>query len=505
MAIIKHTASCTGAVSVRFYDQLGDILTDLSAPFEVHIGISGANTSGVTRTFKLSAEACSGDVPAQCVKMSDTVAQAPLGSIAPPSCSAKVSPASLPASGGSYTLSAACSGSPVGSWLWKVNETVIGDSSSVTRWLEQNTETSSRTKLFQLKACAAEDPSACSTSSATLTQAGATPPVPTPVAAPSCSAMASPSTLPTGGGIVTLTASCTAAVVGSWTWKQNGGVLGQSATLSVSVGANASTSSRVLTYQLTACAAEDGSKCGSAWASVLQSGAAAPPTPTPTPEPPPPVSCNGSAPVVTRAQACPAGYVGNILEQQVYACSNGQWVATATWQSVQNTCKPVDAPMAPVSAVEFYHAKFDHYFLSADAAEIGALDSGKFAGWTRTGYSFDVLPSVSAPLADSVPVCRYYGNPAEGLNTHFYSASAQECQFVGERWPTTWLLESGNVFQVVKVDAGSHLCPAGTTTVYRFFNNRKDVNHRYVVSEVIKAEMTARGWVPEGAAFCSSP
>ena len=73
------------------------------------------------------------------------------------------------------------------------------------------------------------------------------------------------------------------------------------------------------------------------------------------------------------------------------------------------------------------------------------------------------------------------------------------------RWPTTWLLESSNVFQVVKVDTGSHQCPAGTTTVYRFFNNRRDVNHRYVVSEAVKVEMTARGWMFEGTAFCAVP
>ncbi len=43
-------------------------------------------------------------------------------------------------------------------------------------------------------------------------------------------------------------------------------------------------------------------------------------------------------------------------------------------------------PVAIVDAIEFYHASFDHYFMSADTIEINALDTGYFAGWARTGY-----------------------------------------------------------------------------------------------------------------------
>lgn len=517
--IVHHTAKCTGAVSVRFYDQLGDILTDRSEPFEVYLRIGSANTSGVTRTFKLSAEACSSDVPAQCVTVSDTVTQAsvgappPPGPVTAPSCNAEANPASLAASGGIVMLAAACTGSTVGTATWKWNGSVVGISATTAVSVLSNPNSMARTLTFQFTACAAQDASKCTTSNVSVTQAGGS--APPPVAAPFCSVKASPSSLPQGGGVVTLSAACTGASVGSWTWRQGGAVVGQSATASVSVAANAG-SARTLTYQLTACAAEDASKCASSSASVTQVGTAPTPTPDPNPTPdpgpnpnpnppPPSASCVGSAPVVTRTQACPAGSTGSILQQQVFACSNGQWAATASWQTVQSTCAPPGIPMAPVPAVEFYHAEFDHYFLSADPAEIAALDSGRFTGWSRTGYALEVLPPASAPLTDSVPVCRYYGNPAEGLNSHFYSASAQECLFVGERWPTTWLLESSNVFQVVKVDTGSHQCPAGTTTVYRFFNNRRDVNHRYVVSEAVKVEMTARGWMFEGTAFCAVP
>jgi hypothetical protein len=56
------------------------------------------------------------------------------------------------------------------------------------------------------------------------------------------------------------------------------------------------------------------------------------------------------------------------------------------------------APAQPVTAVEYHHAAFDHYFIAIDPAEINALDTGFFAGWTRTGYAFDVYASAAAGL-----------------------------------------------------------------------------------------------------------
>src|SRR5262249_13669291 len=37
------------------------------------------------------------------------------------------------------------------------------------------------------------------------------------------------------------------------------------------------------------------------------------------------------------------------------------------------------------AAIEYHHADFDHYFVTAIADEITKLDNGTFAGWTRTG------------------------------------------------------------------------------------------------------------------------
>src|SRR2546429_5880177 len=103
-------------------------------------------------------------------------------------------------------------------------------------------------------------------------------------------------------------------------------------------------------------------------------------------------------------------------------------------------------PDKTVSAVEYYYSHLDHYFLSAAPTEINALDTGLFPGWARTGQTYGVV------LASSVgagfgPVCRFYGNPAAGLDSHFYSASPDECAAVLAKWPDAWILESSNVFQ----------------------------------------------------------
>ena len=40
------------------------------------------------------------------------------------------------------------------------------------------------------------------------------------------------------------------------------------------------------------------------------------------------------------------------------------------------------------TAVEYFHAGFGHFFVTAAAGEIAALDSGQFSGWTRSGQTF---------------------------------------------------------------------------------------------------------------------
>ena len=49
------------------------------------------------------------------------------------------------------------------------------------------------------------------------------------------------------------------------------------------------------------------------------------------------------------------------------------------------------------------------------------------AGWVRTGQSLKGYAIGSTGSTGRRPVCRAYGNPAVGLDSHFYSASPDEC------------------------------------------------------------------------------
>ena len=160
------------------------------------------------------------------------------------------------------------------------------------------------------------------------------------------------------------------------------------------------------------------------------------------------------------------------------------------------------------TAVEFHRASVDHYFLSSDPAEIAALDAGVFAGWARTGLAFGVQPPGDRAGERRSPVCRFYGRPAAGLDSHFYSASPAECQAVIDRYGADWQLESSEVFVVALPDPATGACPAGTIAVYRVFNGRHDANHRYLTSIALRDAMVASGWIAEGygldaVAMCS--
>ena len=129
---------------------------------------------------------------------------------------------------------------------------------------------------------------------------------------------------------------------------------------------------------------------------------------------------------------------------------------------------------ATTTVIEYYNATLDHYFMTADAAEAAVLDSGKLSGWGRTGASFGAYsPGANAT---SLPVCRLYGLPQAGLDSHFYSAAADECAAALARFASSWTLESSNAFQVQLPDLSSGSCPTNTSPVYRVFNNRRDVN-----------------------------
>ncbi len=102
------------------------------------------------------------------------------------------------------------------------------------------------------------------------------------------------------------------------------------------------------------------------------------------------------------------------------------------------------------------------------------------------------------------PVCRFYGVPAGGPNSHFFTASAAECDLV--RRAGGWYYE-GIGFYIEPVAADGR-CPPGYLQVLRAYNQgfpRNDSNHRFVTSDSTWREMARHGWALEGAVMCARP
>jgi len=151
-------------------------------------------------------------------------------------------------------------------------------------------------------------------------------------------------------------------------------------------------------------------------------------------------------------------------------------------------------PALPVTAVEFYRAATDHYFISALQPDIDALDTGHFPGWARTGQGFRVFASAGGGAGVN-PVCRIYIPPPG--DSHFFSASPAECDGTRAKFPT-FVFEAPDVFYIALPDQTNGACPAGTIAVYRVFDNRVDPNHRYTTDRATRDAMVAKGYIAEG-------
>ncbi len=168
---------------------------------------------------------------------------------------------------------------------------------------------------------------------------------------------------------------------------------------------------------------------------------------------------------------------------------------------------PTQPTAGKVSVVEYYRAAVGHYFMTTERAEIDALDNGTIRGRARTGQTFEAYPPFDASHA---PVCRFYGRSEAGLDSHFYSASISECQELIARYSNAWIYESGNVFTIDVPDPVKGAWAPTALPVYRLYNDRADVNHRYTTSLALRAQMINAGWITEGygplgVAMCAAP
>lgn len=162
-------------------------------------------------------------------------------------------------------------------------------------------------------------------------------------------------------------------------------------------------------------------------------------------------------------------------------------------------CAAALAAEPTATAVEYYNTALRHYFVSASPGEMQAVESGGAGpGWVRTGGQFGVFRD-PADAPNLSPVCRFY---APGPNSHFYTAEPADCEYV--KTLGGWIYE-GIAFYVERPVNGA--CGAGTTPVYRTYNNgfpRNDSNHRFTVDATVYWRAASLGHMPEGVAMCAA-
>ena len=191
------------------------------------------------------------------------------------------------------------------------------------------------------------------------------------------------------------------------------------------------------------------------------------------------------------AQAIRDGGGGMSVYQGRY--TSGDLEDLAAWIGSAPKCPATEPASNRLDLIEYYYAEFDSYFVTALTDEIQKLDSGEFAGWTRTGLQFKVNV-LDTP--GSLNVCRFY-SVAFGLKSaHFYTPAPDECARL--KTNPDWIFE-GEVFAIPPARADG-FCVGGPLPIFRLYNNGQGgaPNHRYTTSIAIRDAMVKAGWVIEG-------
>lgn len=161
---------------------------------------------------------------------------------------------------------------------------------------------------------------------------------------------------------------------------------------------------------------------------------------------------------------------------------------------------PAAALEPTAQVVEFHNASLDHTFITASPDEAAMLDAGiLIPGWTRTGVTFSAWRGATDDPA-AVPVCRFFGTPGFGPNSHFYTADAAECAAVKAN--PHWIFE-GIAFYIEPPVGGQ--CGAGTEAIYRSFRPGASVtesSHRFLPDLTMHQKM-APASILEGIVMCA--
>ena len=156
-----------------------------------------------------------------------------------------------------------------------------------------------------------------------------------------------------------------------------------------------------------------------------------------------------------------------------------------------------------VNTADFPKQPDGQYFYAATDEDRAALDA--VPAWQRSGNRFKHGGYVS--------VCRFYGGKNGGPNTHFYSASDSECNWLKG---FSFLSYEGQTFRVnlplplaANAPPGTQPnCPAGSIPLSRLYNNAGAPgktyvsNHRYVTTRSAVDAAVTKGWLDEGTVMC---
>jgi murein DD-endopeptidase MepM/ murein hydrolase activator NlpD len=154
----------------------------------------------------------------------------------------------------------------------------------------------------------------------------------------------------------------------------------------------------------------------------------------------------------------------------------------------------------PAWVYDFYAASINHFFRVSNPGEAAAVASGAAGDWKTTGDDLWML-SKGAAAAGAVDVCRFYGHPTIGPNSHFYTADAGECAALKTMQAQTPAGQPRWNYEEVAFSAylpSNGLCPAvAPVPVYRLYNNgfaRNDSNHRLTSKWSVVEALKAKGW-----------
>jgi serine protease len=178
---------------------------------------------------------------------------------------------------------------------------------------------------------------------------------------------------------------------------------------------------------------------------------------------------------------------------------------TANWPlcgdgilDAEGTLLGVDALKPYWLGYNFYNPDLNHYFMVGTGEEVDFVLSGVPGRWWDMEDYFLAWRDGSQ---GALPVCRFYGTPGVGPNSHFYTVDPGECEMIKNAQGWTY---EGIAFYMKKPSNGT--CPSNTTPIHRYYNNRwmhNDSNHRYASHLFDIDYMIQQGWTYEGVAMCA--